>query len=127
MAGYAALKVLREFELDVYTLGLEIAEYKPDTNLIKIVPRDDELPVYSRDASIFVGTIEEAMCWARGVNWARQYDEMIKISSDKTREKSEQKERNRQLMHAIETGRKPDGRVSVTKFNSLEEDEDMPF
>jgi hypothetical protein len=124
MAGFAAIQVLRKFEADVFYLGLEIAKYDSDETLIKLKPRDDELPVYSRDASIFVGTVEEAMVWIKGIEWARQYDDMIEISSEKTREKSEQKERNRQLMQAIETGRKPDGRVLTPVIS---EDEDIPF
>lgn len=127
MAGYAALQVLRQFEVDVFHLGMSIEAYLSDDNLIRIVPRDDELPIYSRDAGLFVGTIEEALLWIKGIEWARKYDEMNKISSAKSRETAEQKERNRQLMRAIKTGQKPDGRVESPKVSALDEEEDIPF
>lgn len=131
MAGFAALQVLKQFEVDVFHLGMAVEEYRGDENLIRIVARDDELPIYARDAGLFVGTIEEALMWLKGIEWARKYDEMIKISSDKTRANSEQKERNRQLMQAIHTGKKPDG--AANKWSSQapqmvpDDGEDVPF
>lgn len=129
MAGWQSLQVVRKFEVDIYELGLEIVEPdRSEDQLIKLVPRGDCLPIYARDATIFCGSIEEAIIWMHGVRWARKYDDMIKISSDKTREKSEQKERNRQLMQSIESGRKVGGSVTDWSMPIMgEEDEDVPF
>ena len=70
------------------------------------MPRDaDALPIYTRDAELFVGSIERLEDWLAGVRWARDYDRMCKISDDEKRSKAEQKERNRQLMHTLKEGK----------------------
>jgi elongation factor P--beta-lysine ligase len=59
------------------------------------------LPVYARDAQVFVGTIEQLEVWLRGVEWARQYDMLLRVSDDKKRKRKEQDERNRQLVQRL--------------------------
>ena len=78
-------------------------------NLIYLVPLDDKLPHYSRGAEIYCGTIEDIDTWLKGIEWARTYDMMLRISSDKKRDEREQVERNRQLMKMVKTGKKVDG------------------
>jgi hypothetical protein len=59
------------------------------------------LPIYSRDAAFFVGTLEEADKFMQGILWARDYDVMLKISYDTKRKRKEQDVRNRQLVNAL--------------------------
>jgi len=76
------------------------------------VPKNHEaLPIYSRDAELFVGSIERLEDWINGVRWARQYDMMLKLSDDDKRVKAEQKEKNRQLMRTLKEGRRVEGIV----------------
>lgn len=71
---------------------------------ISLMPMDqDSLPVYSRDAEVFIGTIEELEIWLMGVEWARNYDEMImgkKFITEK-RARKEQDIRNKNLARKL--------------------------
>lgn len=68
-------------------------------DMVAIRPKDqNSLPIYRRDAELFVGTLEQLEVWLRGVEWARQYDTMLKVSDDKKRKRKEQDELNRQLV-----------------------------
>lgn len=106
MTGYRTILMLRRFEQEVDELGLRIGHvkynYSQDTDKISLMPKDDEaLPIFSRDAEIFVGTVEQAQEWMRGVKWARNYDRMLKVSDDNKRAKREQHERNRLLIEKL--------------------------
>lgn len=68
-------------------------------DLVAIKPKDkDALPIYARDAQFFTGTIDEMMSFFRGIEWARQYDEMLRVSTDVKRERKEQDVRNKQMV-----------------------------
>ena len=100
---------------------------------ICLKPKDDCLPHYSRDADIFIGTLEEINTWLTGVEWARGYEELLKLGNDKKRSEKEQVERNRQLLRTIKTGRKVEGIVGALDINEWrtqldeEYDEEIPF
>jgi hypothetical protein len=73
------------------------------------VPKDaDALPIYSRDAELFVGTLEGLETWLHGVRWAREYDMMLKLSDEKKRARKEQDERNRILLKTLKDSKIPD-------------------
>ena len=107
MAGWNTIQEIRRLEEAFDTVGLKMVQAKnstwtnsPDT--IALVPKDaDSLPIYSRDAEVFVGTIEDARQWLRGLTWAREYDMLIRLSDDKKRSRKEQDERNRQLVRML--------------------------
>jgi hypothetical protein len=96
---------------------------------ICLKPKEDCLPHYSRDADVFIGTLEEINTWLTGVEWARGYEEMLKLGNDKKRKEKEQVERNRQLLRTIKTGRKVEGTVGTTSVDEwriqLEEEYDI--
>ena len=104
MAGYQAVLALRRLEEEVDKLGFMLCDPKTGwggddfNNLAGIKPKDNALPIYTRDAEIFRGTLEEIRVWVKGVHWAREYDRMLKVSDDKTRAKKEDHERGRQLI-----------------------------
>ena len=93
-------------------------------NLIYLVPLDDKFPHYSRGAEIYQGTIEDISIWLDGLKWAREYDEMLKLSTDKKRNERENVERNKQLMQMVKTGKKVDGAYVGPFENELEDFED---
>lgn len=113
MSGWITLKAIRSLEERVDAMGLELVD--PDdghfgsryntTSLlgdrVALQPKGDSLPHYSRDAKVWIGTLEELNHWLLGIDWARQYDTMLKISDSKKRSKVESDERNRQLMSTI--------------------------
>jgi hypothetical protein len=47
-----------------------------------------------------VGTLEQLQVWIRGVQWAREYDMMLKLSDEKKRTIKEDAERARQFSAA---------------------------
>jgi hypothetical protein len=100
-----AVLSLRRLEADVNALGFMLSAPRhggwgsDDFNdRVAIKPKDaDSLPLYTRDAELFVGTLEQLRVWIQGVQWARDYDRMLKISDDKARTKKEDAERSRQF------------------------------
>ena len=103
MSGWNQLQQVRKLEERADKLGLKFSQYKHDDSFganVALIPKDSEvLPIYSRDAELFVGTLESAASWMQGVMWARDYDSMvIDKKLDAKRERKEQDERNRQLV-----------------------------
>ena len=88
-------------------------------NQIYVKPKDESLPHYSRDTYFFTGSIEQIDYWLQGIEWARKYDQMIKLSDPKKRAAKEQQERNKQLMRTIKTGKLATGTMSGKQANDL--------
>jgi hypothetical protein len=107
MSGWNTIQRIRNLEEKIDLLGFKFAKSKHGDwtdahGALSLVPKDmDALPMYSRDAELFVGSLERLEDWLAGVEWARNYDRMCKISTDKARADAEQKERNRQLMRTL--------------------------
>lgn len=104
MSGYAEILELRRLEKEVSDMGLMMAysRFTREEGGLALIPKDaDSLPVYSRDAEVFYGSLAELKVWLRGVNWAREYDRLNKISDDDKRHVAEQKVRNKKLLQAI--------------------------
>jgi hypothetical protein len=115
MSGWNTIRRLRDIEEKIDLLGFKFSKSKhgdwtDSHDALSLVPKDaDALPMYSRDAELFVGNLERLEDWLAGVQWARDYDRMCKISSDKTRAAAEQKERNRHLMRTLKEGKRVEG------------------
>jgi hypothetical protein len=63
-----------------------------------VKPKDaDSLPIYARDAELFTGSLVQIRTWLIGVQWAREYDMMLKLSDEKKRAAKEDQERARQF------------------------------
>jgi hypothetical protein len=106
MAGWNQIQQVRKVEERAGKLGLKFAAYRHDDSFganVALIPKDpDVLPIYSRDAELFCGTLEGAAYWMQGVEWAREYDRMvIDRKMDAKRARKEQDERNRQLMKML--------------------------
>ena len=115
MAGWNTIERIRHIEEAVDKLGFKFSKSKhsdwsEDHGALSLVPKDaDALPIYNRDAELFVGSLERLEDWMSGVRWAREYDMMLKLSDDDKRAKAEQKEKNRILMRTIKEGRRVEG------------------
>ena len=107
MAGWNTIRKIRKLEERADVLGMRFTAYGNDDiygENVALVPKDkDALPIYSRDAAFFVGTLEAAGQFMQGILWARDYDGMLKISNTKKRERKEQDERNRQLVRLLKS------------------------
>ena len=112
MSGWNTIRQIRRLEAQADKLGMQFAAYKYDNNYgenIALIPKDDNaLPIYTRDAQLFSGTLEGAEYFMRGVEWARDYDRMvIDKKMDDKRERKEQDERNRILLRTLKDGVMP--------------------
>ena len=107
MSGYETVLKIRRLERECDELGFMFCHSKHGNyhmaDVLALKPKDqNSLPVYSRDAELFLGTIDQLEVWLRGIQWARQYDRFLfGVKHDKTRERKEQDERNRQLLTMI--------------------------
>jgi hypothetical protein len=101
MSGYQTILRIRRIEETVTKLGFMLSNSRhgwdnSNPDMIALKPRDeDAVPIYSRDAEVFGGTLEELEVWLRGVEWAREYDRMLRISDTEKRAKYEDRERQR--------------------------------
>jgi hypothetical protein len=117
MSGWNTIQRIRNIEEKIDKLGFKFSKSKhsdwsEDHGALSLVPKDHEaLPIYSRDAELFVGSLERLEDWLAGVRWAREYDMMLKLSDEKKRTAAEQKEKNRQLMRTLKEGRRVEGTV----------------
>ena len=101
MSGWNTIQRIKRVEERVDQLGFKFAksrhsDWTNDHGALSLVPKDpDALPIYSRDAELFIGSIERLEDWLAGVQWARDYDMMLKVSDDKKRTRAEERERER--------------------------------
>jgi hypothetical protein len=117
MSGWETIQRIKRVEQLVDELGFKFAKSKhsdwsDNHGALSLKPKDpDALPIYSRDAELFIGTVERLEDWLAGVQWARDYDKMLKITDEKKRIAAEQKERNRQLLRTLKEGKRVEGLV----------------
>jgi hypothetical protein len=109
MAGWAAIKQIRALEDRAHMLGMKFAPYRHDdynADNVALVPcYPDSLPIYTRDAILFAGSLEGADKFMQGIMWAREYDRMVVDRNiDAKRVRKEQDERNKQLMKTLKDG-----------------------
>ena len=112
MAGWNTIQTSRKLEESAELLGMRFTAYKHDDmygeNVALVAKDKDALPIYSRDAILFAGSLEGADKFMQGVLWAREYDRMtIDRNLDKKRERKEQDERNQQLAKTLKDGKMP--------------------
>ena len=111
MSGWNTIQRIKRIEEAIDKLGFKFSKSKhsdwsEDHGALSLVPKDvDSLPIYSRDAELFVGSLERLEDWLAGVRWAREYDTMLSLSDETKRDKAEQKQRNRNLMRSIKEGK----------------------
>lgn len=131
--GWSDIQRMKRVEEKANKLGFIFASgrytYDPidstNSNIV-LKPKDGCYPHYNRDAEIFYGSVEEIDRWLCGLEWAREYDEMLRLSNDKKRQDREQTERNQQLMKTIKTGQKVEGPIGAPVNVSLYlDDEDI--
>ena len=112
MIGWNTIEKLRDIEKQINELGFKFSKSKhsdftDDHGALSLVPKDaDALPIYNRDAELFVGSLERLEDWLAGVRWARDYDRMLKLSNETKRKAGEQQQRNRQLMQILKEGKR---------------------
>jgi hypothetical protein len=106
MAGWGTIRRIRDLEDRAELLGMRFTAYKHDNvygENVALVPKDqDALPIYTRDAVLFAGSLEAADQFMQGILWAREYDRMVVDKNiDAKRVRKEQQERNQQLVRRL--------------------------
>lgn len=108
MSGYHTILRIRRLEEEVDKIGLRMGNSKHGNyrqefgDVVALFPKDDCLPIYSRDAELFVGTLEEMEVWLRGWQKSFEYCRMlIGRNFEKTVERKEQDYRNQQLVQVL--------------------------
>lgn len=107
MSGYQDIIRMQRLIKECDELGFMMAYSKYGSSqalgdVVALKPKDaDAVPIYTRDAEIFTGTLEQLEVWLRGVSWAREYDRMLRVSNDKKRVRKEQDYRNQRLMDQL--------------------------
>ena len=83
-----------------FTFGRPKYSYNNEDN-IGLFPLNDDLPIYVRDAMLACGDLTQIQAFLAGVEFARNYDEMMKVSSDKTRAKKEHEYRKNKMFKQL--------------------------
>ena len=109
MSGYNLVRKTKFLEEECDKLGFIMCQakhyIKEFGDVVAIKPKDIEsLPPYSRDAEIFIGTINDLERWLEGIEWARKYDRMLfGVKHDEKRIRKEQDYRNEVLVKILKT------------------------
>jgi len=110
MSGYHTILRIRKLEEEVDKMGFRMGNPKHGNyrqefgDVVALMPKEDSFPIYSRDAEMFIGTLEEMEVWLRGFQKAQEYHRMLMGRSFEERVKrKEQDYRNEQLMRQIKT------------------------
>ena len=109
MTGWNTIRKIQVLKERADLLGMQLAPYRHDDRYgenVALVPKDnDALPIYTRDAILFAGSLEGADQFMQGIMWAREYDRMVVDRNiDAKRVRKEQDERNKQLMKTLKDG-----------------------
>lgn len=109
MTGWNTLRKIQVLKERADLLGMKFAQYRHNDyneDNVALIPKDqDSLPIYTRDAILFAGSLESADQFMQGVLWAREYDRMtVDRNLDQKRVRKEQDERNRQLLKTLKDG-----------------------
>ena len=94
---------IEKLKEDANKLGFQLTYPKyGDLHGFGIRPKDnDALPIYARDTEFFSGNIDQMEAFFRGIFWAREYDQMLSVSTPGKRKRKEQDERNRLLAEIL--------------------------
>jgi hypothetical protein len=109
MTGWNTIRKIQVLKERADLLGMRFTPYRHNDyneDNVSLIPKDqDSLPIYTRDAILFAGSLEGAEQFMQGVLWARDYDRMVVDRNiDAKRVRKEQDERNKQLMKTLKDG-----------------------
>jgi hypothetical protein len=107
VAGWQLLKNFRDIEARANKIGLKFGPSKfsgMEFDTIALVPFGEGVPIYNREAEVFTGSLQDIDKWLQGIVWARNYDDLMKVSNDDKRETAERKYQQRELLRVIKDG-----------------------
>lgn len=101
MTGMYTLEKLYRIQAKLAMLGMQMTKSRFNGDSIAVCPSGDGLPVYHRESPLFEGSLEEIDIWLQGVSWARDYDWLLRISSEKKRHRKEDLWRQKKLVDIL--------------------------
>ncbi len=108
VAGWQLLRDYRLTEERANKIGLKFAPSKfsgMEWDTIALIPLDEHLPVYNREAEVFQGSLQDISSWLRGIEWSREYDNLMIGKNDEKRKVAEEKYKQRELLKIIRDGK----------------------
>ncbi len=108
VAGWQLLRDYRLTEERANKIGLKFAPSKfsgMEWDTIALIPLDEHLPVYNREAEVFQGSLQDISSWLRGIEWSREYDNLMIGKNDEKRKVAEEKFKQRELLKVIRDGK----------------------
>ena len=111
MSGYETVLFVDRIRDRATALGFRLCYPKfgprgpgaPD--YVGLAPLDaDSPPIYTQDAELFTGTLEQLEYFLNGIEWARNYDRILRVSDDTKRKRKEQDCRNQNLANLLKYG-----------------------
>ncbi len=109
VAGWQLLRSFRDVEERANQIGLKFAPSRysgMEFDTIALIPLDENLPIYNREAEVFSGTLQDIDKWICGVEWSRNYDNLMMSKNDEKRQTAERKYQQRELLKTIRDGEK---------------------
>ncbi len=83
--------------------GFRVSFSRYGDNRLCLLPADNELPIFSRDAELATGTVEELLLFLHGWDRCRMYNKLLGFTDAKL-EKAEQNYRNEDLLKTLASG-----------------------
>lgn len=113
--NWNSIQQIESVKLRLSNLGYKMlpARYYQD-GTIGVYPADDKNPLYSRDAEVFCGTVEDITAWVRGLEHQLGYLKMLKATTDKKIKTLEDKYVKTILQRAA-VGKIKDGSTKIDK------------
>jgi hypothetical protein len=111
MAGYQSVIEVHRLEERIDRLGFRMGHPKHGGysneygDQVALFPKDDCMPIYSRDAELYIGTLEGLRVWLDGWEKLQQYHRMLLGKNfEKQVLRKEQDYRNERLMTIVKEG-----------------------
>jgi hypothetical protein len=76
------VQALKRLEERLTKLGYVMMTSRYGNGEIGVYPLEDKNPIYSRDAQLFGGTVEQIICWVTGIEHQNTYLMMLKATND---------------------------------------------
>jgi hypothetical protein len=97
-------RLIQRLELEAARIGMAITQSKHGNDILALVPKDDSLPIYTREAELATGTAEHLQSVVQGWNKAYEYFSALKIISQQKLLDAEILVMQDRLAHTLKTG-----------------------
>lgn len=104
---YEQYRLIKDVEIEAKRLGLKLVPSRFGNYRMALVPTEDNLPIYTRDAEIATGTIEELHSFLVGWSALNMYYTLLGVVNESRVKKAEDRARMDRLAEVIKSGKDP--------------------